>query len=46
MRLETQLNAFLFPLPARFLTAGIVEKHIAEAIELYNLLIVPEQTSN
>lgn len=45
MRLETQLNAFLFPLPTSFLTADIVEKHIAEAIKLYNLLMVPKQTS-
>jgi len=46
MRLEAQSNAFLFTLPVSFLTADIVEKHIAEAIELYNLLMVPEQTSN
>ena len=46
MRLETQSNAFLFTLPALFLTADTVEKHIAEAIELYNLLIEPEQPSH
>ena len=46
MRLEAQSNAFLFTLPALFLTADTVEKHIAEAIELYNLLIEPEQPSH
>ena len=43
---ECKLNALLFTLPALFLTADIVEKHIAEAIELHNLLMVPKQTSN
>ena len=43
---ECKLNALLFTLPALFLTADIVEKHIAEAIELYNLLIEPEQPSH
>ena len=43
---ECKLNALLFTLPAIFLTADIVEKHIAEAIELHNLLMLPKQTSN
>ncbi len=43
---ECKQNALLFTLPALFLTADLVEKHIAEAIELHNLLMVPKQTSN
>ena len=43
---EKKLNALLFHLPVECISAEDVEKYISAGIELYNLLIEPEQPSN
>ena len=46
LTVETKLNEFLFHLPVDRISAEDVEEYITDAIELYNLLASPEQTSN
>ncbi len=43
---EKKLNALLFYLPVECISAEDVEKYISAGIELYNLLIEPEQPSD
>ncbi len=46
LTVETKLNEFLFHLPVDRISAEDVEEYITDAIDLYNLLASPEQTSN